>query len=152
MKKSRIKYNNGGHIKQTTADGVFSLEARARGNNNNASANVTGSLQGKGLRGSTSLYKDNKGYTATTVEGGYSNPDKGFSLKAQQQRDNYGNKNTNVRVAKGPFSATASKNKGGTDYGLRYEQTTRKGTTFGVGVNRNAQGLLSANMSVSKSL
>ena len=152
MKKSRIKYNNGGHIKQTTADDVFSLEARARGNNNDYSGSVTASAQGGGFRGSTTLFKNDRGYTATTVEGGYSNPDKGFSLKAQQQRDNYGNKNTNVRVAKGPFSATASKNKGGTDYGLRYEQTTRKGTTFGVGVNRNAQGLLSANMSVSKSL
>ena len=147
-----MKYNNGGTVKKTTYNDVGSIEAGARGNNNNASANVTGSLQGKGLRGSASLYKDNKGYTATTVEGGYSNPDKGFSLKAQQQRDNYGNKNTNVRVAKGPFSATASKNKGGTDYGLRYEQTTRKGTTFGVGVNRNAQGSLSASMSVSKPL
>ena len=150
MKKSRIKYNNGGTLKQTTADGVFSLEARARGNNNNASANVTGSLQGKGLRGSTSLYKDNKGYTATTVKGSYGKGD--FSVSGQQQRDNYGNRNTSVRVAKGPLSATASKNKGGTGYGLSYQKTTRKGTTFGAGVNRNAQGSLSASMSVSKPL
>ena len=152
MKKSRIKYNNGGHIKQTTADDVFSLEARARGNNNDYSGSVTASAQGGGFHGSTTLFKNDRGYTATTVEGGYSNPDKGFSLKAQQQRDNYGNKNTNVRVAKGPFSATASKSKDGTDHGIRYEQTTRKGTTFGVGVNRNAQGSLSASMSVSKPL
>lgn len=149
MKTSKIKYNNGGTVKKTTYNDVGSIEAGARGNNSNASADVTGSLQGKGLRGSASLYKDNKGYTATTVKGSYGRGD--FSISGQQQRDNYG-KNTSVRVAKGPLSATANKNKGGTGYGLSYQKTTRKGTTFGAGVNRNAQGSLSASMSVSKPL
>ena len=149
MKTSKIKYNNGGTVKKTTYDGVGSIEAGARGNNNNASANVTGSLQGKGLRGSASLFKNNQGYTATTVKGSYGRGD--FSISGQRQRDNYG-KNTSVRVAKGPLSATASKNKGGTGYGLSYQKTTRKGTTFGAGVNRNAQGSLSASMNVSKPL
>ena len=149
MKKSRIKYNNGGTVKKTSYNGVASIEAGARGNNNNASANVTGSLQGKGLKGSASIYKDNKGYTATTIGGGV---DKGgFSIEAQQRRDNYG-KNTSVRISKGPLSATADKNKGGgTNYGLRYQKTTRKGTTFGAVVNKNAQGL-GVSMSVSKPL
>jgi hypothetical protein len=147
MKTSKIKYNNGGTVKKTTYDGVGSIEAGARGNNNNASANVTGSLQGKGLRGSASLFKNNQGYTATTVKGSYGKGD--FSIEGQQQRDNYG-KNTSVRVAQGPFSATASKNKGGTGYGLSYQNTTRKGTTFTAGVDRNAQGSLSASMRVSK--
>ena len=147
MKTSKIKYNNGGTVKKTTYDGVGSIEAGARGNNNNASANVTGSLQGKGLRGSASLFKNNQGYTATTVKGSYGRGD--FSISGQRQRDNYG-KNTSVRVAKGPFSATASKNKGGTGYGLSYQNTTRKGTTFTAGVDRNAQGSLSASMRVSK--
>ena len=149
MKTSKIKYNNGGTVKKTTYNDVGSIEAGARGNNNNASANVTGSLQGKGLRGSASLFKNNQGYTATTVKGSYGKGD--FSISGQQQRDNYG-KNTSVRVAKGPLSATASKNKGGTGYGLSYQKTTRKGTTFGAGVNRNAQGSLSASMNVSKPL
>ena len=150
MKTSKIKYNNGGTVKKTTYDGVGSIEAGARGNNNNASANVTGSLQGKGLRGSASLFKNNQGYTATTVKGSYGRGD--FSISGQRQRDNYGNRNTSVRVEQGPFSATASKNKGGTGYGLSYQKTTRKGTTFGAGVNRNAQGSLSASMRVSKPL
>ena len=146
-----MKYNNGGTVKKTTYNDVGSIEAGARGNNNNASANVTGSLQGKGLRGSASLYKDNKGYTATTVKGSYGKGD--FSVEGQQKRDTYGNRNTGVRVAKGPLSATASKNKkGDTTYGLSYQKTTPKGTTFTAGVNRNAQGSLSASMNVSKPL
>ena len=150
MKTSKIKYNNGGTVKKTTYDGVGSIEAGARGNNNNASANVTGSLQGKGLRGSASLFKNNQGYTATTVKGSYGRGD--FSISGQRQRDNYGNRNTSVRVEQGPFSATASKNEGGTTYGLGYKKTTRKGTTFGVNVKSNAQGLLSASTTVSKPL
>ena len=150
MKKAKIKYNNGGTVKQTTYNNVASIEAGARGNNNNSSADVTGSLQGKGITASARRYINSQGYRDTIVKGSYNKND--FSISGQHQRDNYGNKNTNVRVAKGPFSATASKNKGGTDYGLRYEQTTRKGTTFGAGVNRNAQGSLSASMSVSKPL
>ena len=148
MKTSKIKYNNGGTVKKTTYDGVGSIEAGARGNNNNASANVTGSLQGKGLRGSASLFKNNQGYTATTVKGSYGRGD--FSISGQRQRDNYGNRNTSVRVEQGPFSATASKNEGGTTYGLGYKKTTRKGTTFTAGVDRNAQGSLSASMTVAK--
>jgi len=150
MKTSKIKYNNGGTVKKTTYDGVGSIEAGARGNNNNASANVTGSLQGKGLRGSASLFKNNQGYTATTVKGSYGRGD--FSISGQRQRDNYGNRNTSVRVAQGPFSATASKNESGTNYGLGYKKTTRKGTTFTAGVDRNAQGSLSASMTVAKPL
>jgi|TARA_B110000879_G_scaffold79452_1_gene110491 hypothetical protein len=150
MKTSKIKYNNGGTVKKTTYDGVGSIEAGARGNNNNASANVTGSLQGKGLRGSASLFKNNQGYTATTVKGSYGRGD--FSISGQRQRDNYGNRNTSVRVEQGPFSATASKNEGGTTYGLGYKKTTRKGTTIGVNVKSNAQGLLSASTTVSKPL
>ena len=150
MKTSRIKYNNGGTVKKTTYDGVGSIEAGARGNNNNASANVTGSLQGKGLRGSASLFKNNQGYTATTVKGSYGRGD--FSISGQRQRDNYGNRNTSVRVEQGPFSATASKNEGGTTYGLGYKKTTRKGTTIGANVKSNAQGLLSASTTVSKPL
>jgi hypothetical protein len=149
MKKSRIKYNNGGTVKKTSYNGVASLEAGARGNNNNASANVTGSVQGKGLKGSASIYKDNKGYTATTIGAGMDKS--GFSIEAQQRRDNYG-KNTSVRIEKGSLSATANKNKDGTAYGVGYKKTTQKGTTFRAGVNINAHGLLSGSMSVSKPL
>ena len=149
MKTSKIKYSNGGTIKKTTYNSVGSIEAGARGNNNKASANVTGSVQGKGLKGSASLYKDNKGYTATTVGGGM---DKGgFSIEARQRRDNYG-KNTSVRVAKGPFSASAKKNTDGTNYGLKYQKTTQGGTTLGASVDRNSQGFFSASMTVSKPL
>jgi hypothetical protein len=148
MKTSRIKYNNGGTVKKTTYDGVGSIEAGARGNNQYASANVTGSVQGKGFKGSATLYKNNQDYKATTVKGSYGRGD--FSISGQRQRDNYGNRNTSVRVEQGPFSATASKNEGGTTYGLGYKKTTRKGTTIGVDVKSNAQGLLSASTTLSK--
>ena len=150
MKKSRIKYNNGGTVKQTTYNNVASIEAGARGNNNNSSADVTGSLQGKGLTASARRYINSQGYRDTIVKGSYNKND--FSISGQHQRDNYGNKETTVRLAQGPVSATARRNRDGNQVGLHYQKTTRKGTTFGANLNRNAEGLFSASMTFAKSL
>ena len=122
--KKKLKYNNGGLVAQKTFKGIGSLEARAGGTNEYRAGSLSISKRINDTRVTASKRKDSMG-----------NVDTRYSVEKQLPK-------------KQSIGATKSKY----NLGLSYNKQTKSGVNLRFEANKDARGMLSGSMSISKPL
>lgn len=122
--KKKLKYNNGGIVAQKTFKGIGSLEARAGGTNEYSAGSLSVSKRINDTRVTASKRKDSMG-----------NIDTRFSIEKQLPNKQ---------------SVGASKNKN--QFGISYNKQTKSGINLRFEANKDARGMLSGSMNISKPL